>query len=309
MSSPVAEAVAKHATPLWSVAPFVGYLLLIATLPLFLGALLGEQPQQAPSWPLVAAAPVVAYLVGMRSRGAEMLFETALDYVSFMALLGFAVRNLGRHLPSRRAGGNAALNTALMAMGALLANRRHDWRRGAVDSTAAARQRGAPPPRAPGGVLHLHRRQLRGLLTPLGDPPLFLGFLRGVPFTWTLRLLRVGAGERGAAAALRGLSTGGHPSWTRAGPAARPDASAGTVSRCGSSGASTLGCSESWRWCSRSGRRRAPVPNPARVPWPPAWGCGLRGRCPCSTKPAIRAANRFSSARSSRSRPSSSASS
>ncbi|MBW8879807.1 MAG: sodium:proton antiporter, partial [Acidobacteria bacterium] len=27
-----------------------------------------------------------------------------------------------------------------------------------------------------------------GLLTPLGDPPLFLGFLRGVPFTWTLRL-------------------------------------------------------------------------------------------------------------------------
>jgi len=28
-----------------------------------------------------------------------------------------------------------------------------------------------------------------GLLTPLGDPPLFLGFLRGVPFFWTLRLL------------------------------------------------------------------------------------------------------------------------
>jgi len=29
-----------------------------------------------------------------------------------------------------------------------------------------------------------------GLLTPLGDPPLFLGFLRGVPFTWTFNLLR-----------------------------------------------------------------------------------------------------------------------
>jgi len=28
-----------------------------------------------------------------------------------------------------------------------------------------------------------------GLLTPLGDPPLFLGFLRGVPFTWTFRLV------------------------------------------------------------------------------------------------------------------------
>src|SRR5262249_27790152 len=29
---------------------------------------------------------------------------------------------------------------------------------------------------------------LGGLLTPLGDPPLFLGFLNGVPFTWTLSL-------------------------------------------------------------------------------------------------------------------------
>ena len=27
-----------------------------------------------------------------------------------------------------------------------------------------------------------------GLLTPLGDPPLYLGFLKGVPFDWTLRL-------------------------------------------------------------------------------------------------------------------------
>ena len=27
-----------------------------------------------------------------------------------------------------------------------------------------------------------------GLLTPLGDPPLFLGFLKGVPFEWTLQL-------------------------------------------------------------------------------------------------------------------------
>src|SRR6266545_1563361 len=30
-----------------------------------------------------------------------------------------------------------------------------------------------------------------GLLTPLGDPPLFLGFLRGVPFLWTLRLFPI----------------------------------------------------------------------------------------------------------------------
>ena len=37
-----------------------------------------------------------------------------------------------------------------------------------------------------------------GLLTPLGDPPLFLGFLRGVPFQWTLTLLPVWAVAVGA---------------------------------------------------------------------------------------------------------------
>jgi Na+/H+ antiporter NhaD/arsenite permease-like protein len=37
-----------------------------------------------------------------------------------------------------------------------------------------------------------------GMLTPLGDPPLFLGFLRGVPFTWTLRLLLPWAVVNGA---------------------------------------------------------------------------------------------------------------
>ena len=36
-----------------------------------------------------------------------------------------------------------------------------------------------------------------GLLTPLGDPPLFLGFLRGVPFAWTLRLAPAWALENG----------------------------------------------------------------------------------------------------------------
>ncbi len=32
-----------------------------------------------------------------------------------------------------------------------------------------------------------------GMLTPLGDPPLFVGYPRGVPFTWTLRLGRIGS--------------------------------------------------------------------------------------------------------------------
>ena len=41
-----------------------------------------------------------------------------------------------------------------------------------------------------------------GSLTPLGDPPLFLGFLRGVPFFWTLHLLPVTLFAGGALLAL-----------------------------------------------------------------------------------------------------------
>ncbi len=37
-------------------------------------------------------------------------------------------------------------------------------------------------------LFYLRRFQLRRLLTPLGDPPLFLGYQKGVPFTWTLQL-------------------------------------------------------------------------------------------------------------------------
>ena len=41
-----------------------------------------------------------------------------------------------------------------------------------------------------------------GLLTPLGDPPLFLGYLAGVPFAWTLKLFPVWALVNGALLAI-----------------------------------------------------------------------------------------------------------
>ncbi len=46
-----------------------------------------------------------------------------------------------------------------------------------------------------------------GLLTPLGDPPLFLGFLRGVPFFWTLRLFGPWALVNGLLLVIFALST------------------------------------------------------------------------------------------------------
>ena len=68
---------------------------------------------------------------------------------------------------------------------------RHDGRGDAADPSAAARQ-----PRAPAQGAHASSSSSSSWRTsaarsrPLGDPPLFLGFLHGVPFFWTLRLWR-----------------------------------------------------------------------------------------------------------------------
>jgi Na+/H+ antiporter NhaD/arsenite permease-like protein len=185
-------------TPVWTVAPFVCYLLLIATLPLFFGHL-WESNRNKVILALVAAAPVVAYLVAMTHDGPELLLGTALDYLSFMALLGslFAISG-GIYLRGSLAG-TPLVNTALMAVGAILGS--------VIGTTGASALLIRPLLRA-----NEHRTRAShlvvffifivangaGLLTPLGDPPLFLGFLRGVPFTWTFRLAPLWAFENGA---------------------------------------------------------------------------------------------------------------
>src|SRR5207247_10664265 len=82
------------------------------------------------------------------------------------------------------------VNTKFLAVGALLAN--------VIGTTGSSMLLIRPYMRAN----HARQRKshliiffifvvsnIGGLLTPLGDPPLFLGFLRGVPFHWTLTLI------------------------------------------------------------------------------------------------------------------------
>ena len=149
-----------------------------------------EQPQQARSWRSVAALPVVVYLVAARPTAAQLLVETAREYVAFMALLGALFVDHRRHLPARRARRHAGRSTPRSSPSARC------WR-ASIGTTGASALLIRPLLRA-----NAQRQRTRhivvffifivanggGLLTPLGDPPLFLGFLRGVPFTWTLRL-------------------------------------------------------------------------------------------------------------------------
>jgi Na+/H+ antiporter NhaD/arsenite permease-like protein len=183
-------------TPSWAVLPFVCYLLAIAILPLFFSRF-WERNRNKLLLGLAAGAPVIVYLLS-RGEGA-LLAETAREYLAFMALLtALFVISGGIWLRGSLAG-TPAVNTGILAVGSILAS--------LIGTTGASALLIRPLLRA--NEKRARRRHMiiffifivangGGLLTPLGDPPLFLGFLRGVPFTWTLRLAAPWAVVNGA---------------------------------------------------------------------------------------------------------------
>ena len=171
--------------PLVSALPFVVLLLVIAVAPLI-----------APRWwhhnrnkaivAFVVAAPIVVYL-GLNAP--HLLAEKALEYVGFIVVIAaLFVISGGIHIQGSLSG-TPLVNTAMLAIGAVLAN---------LAGTTGASVLLIRP------LLRANRRRKRvahmivffifivancgGLLTPIGDPPLLLGFLKGVPFRWTLGL-------------------------------------------------------------------------------------------------------------------------
>lgn len=170
------------------ILPFALTLAGIAILPLAVPGL-WERNRIKAIFSLILAAPVAVWLL---HESPSLLFHAAMEYGSFLCLLGslFIIAG-GIHL-----GGDLRAtprnNTIVLGVGAILAN--------LLGTTGAS-------------VLLIRlllrtnseRRLTRhipfffilvvsnvgGLLTPLGDPPLFLGFLRGVPFTWTFRLFPI----------------------------------------------------------------------------------------------------------------------
>ncbi|HET7825540.1 MAG TPA: sodium:proton antiporter [Anaeromyxobacter sp.] len=174
--------------PLWSVLPFAAMLLCIAVLPLAAPRFWEHNRNKA----LVAAvlgAPVALW-IGALDRGA--LVHAAREYVAFIVLLGALFSISGGIVVRGTLSGTPGLNAVLLGLGAVLAS--------FIGTTGASMVLVRPLLRANS----VRRRNAHvfvffifvvsnagGLLTPLGDPPLFLGFLRGVPFLWTLRLLPV----------------------------------------------------------------------------------------------------------------------
>jgi Na+/H+ antiporter NhaD/arsenite permease-like protein len=179
-----------HNLPLLGAAPFALLLLSIALLPLIPKASAWWAREQSQLLACLLAAAAGALLYALPSGDWGRLWQSALQYAAFMALLGALYTISGGIHVQGGLSGRPGSNTLLLLIGALLAN--------VLGTTGASMLLIRPLLRA--NQHRKHRAHVAiffifivsntaGLLTPLGDPPLYLGFLRGVPFAWTLRLL------------------------------------------------------------------------------------------------------------------------
>ena len=171
-------------SPIW-VAPFVALLLGIAILPLT-APHFWESDLRKLCVSLGLGVPVLALYL-QNAPGA--LLHSATDYVSFMILLGSLFVIAGGVLMDGDLEATPKVNVAFLGVGALMAS--------FVGTTGASMLLIRPLLRTNAERKHVVHTvvffiflvsNIGGCLTPLGDPPLFLGYLQGVPFTWTLRL-------------------------------------------------------------------------------------------------------------------------
>ena len=167
------------------VLPFAAMLLAIAILPLFAPGLWESNLRKL----AVGAVLGLPVLVLYARHDPAALWHTAGDYLSFMALLASLFVISGGVLVTGDIEASPAVNTAFLAVGAVLAS--------LVGTTGASVLLIRPLLATNQERRHVAHTvvffifvvsNVGGCLTPLGDPPLFLGYLLGVPFAWTLRL-------------------------------------------------------------------------------------------------------------------------
>ena len=175
-----------NSLPLWSIIPFAGMLLSIAVFPLVKGEWWEKrQLHVAVFWSLLFLIPF-AIAFGLDVTAEQVAEVVLLDYVPFIVLLlGLFIVAGGIHIKGTIAG-TTRNNVILLLIGTVLAS----W----VGTTGAAMLLIRPLLRANHWRRHKTHivvffiflvANIGGCLTPLGDPPLFLGYLRGVPFFWT----------------------------------------------------------------------------------------------------------------------------
>lgn len=175
--------------PLWLCIPFAGLLLCIAILPLVKPEWWEKnQPLAVIVWSLLFIIPfAVKYGAGMAT---ETILECILnDYLTFIVLLFGLFCVAGNITLEGDLAGSPRVNVLFLAIGTLLSS--------CIGTTGASMLMVRP-------VIKMNSWRRRkshimiffiflisnigGCLTPIGDPPLLMGFMRGVPFFWSLHL-------------------------------------------------------------------------------------------------------------------------
>ncbi|HSF52542.1 MAG TPA: sodium:proton antiporter [Algoriphagus sp.] len=177
-----AEEEIHHYAPAWLVIPFVTLLLMIATGPLFYEHFWHHNyPKVAVGFSLLV---VLYYLFVLGNVHAPV--HALAEYIQFIALLTCLFVASGGILIEIDKKATPMANVTLLLIGAVVSN--------LIGTTGASMLLIRPFIRLNKGNIQPYHvvffilmvSNVGGSLTPIGDPPLFLGFLKGVPFFWTL---------------------------------------------------------------------------------------------------------------------------
>ncbi len=179
-----------RALSVWWGLPFAGMLLSIALMPLLLPQFWHHHfGKVAAGWSLAMLVPF-ALSYGAGAAGQAMVHTMLAEYIPFIVLLTALFTVSGGIYVRGNLHGSPLLNTGVLALGAVLAS--------LMGTTGASMLLIRPLIRANDNRKHTVHvfvffifivSNVGGSLTPLGDPPLFLGFLKGVEFFWTAQHL------------------------------------------------------------------------------------------------------------------------
>ena len=180
--------------PVWTVIPFVGILLSIAVFPL-INSHWWEKNYPKVSFFWIVIAFITMFFSIWKSEFSFMevfgheMFHTYEEYISFIILLGSLFVISGGIYIKGSISGKPISNVVILGIGSVLAS--------FIGTTGAAMVLIRPLIRS---IKWRNKKKhviiffiflvcnIGGVLTPIGDPPLFIGFLNGIPFEWTFRL-------------------------------------------------------------------------------------------------------------------------
>ncbi|MBO6576619.1 MAG: sodium:proton antiporter [Rhodothermales bacterium] len=168
--------------PVWLVIPFAAILLMIATGPLFYSH---HWHHHYPKYSVALGLSVALYY-GFVLHSWTPVIHAIQEYASFIALVASLFIAASGIYVSVNAKGKPVTNVVLLFFASVIAN--------LIATTGSAMLFIRAYMRLNTGRLKPYHiiffiflvANVGGALTPIGDPPLFLGFLRGVPFFWTM---------------------------------------------------------------------------------------------------------------------------